>query len=310
MNTTHRFYFRALGATLAGLCLATAAAQKPIDEQATMRADGRVTVVNVAGDVKIRGWDRAELRLTGRLSENVERLDFDANGTDVSIEVVYKKRHKRDHGWDWGRDDSNTFLDIKLPSDADLDVNTVSANIDIDGHRGPQRIESVSGEIELTLSEREADVQSVSGNIDARGGQAQIEAQLSSVSGDVKVRGFNGDIEVETVSGDMDIRDVQARDAEFESVSGDIDLTITLASNGRLEMETVSGDIGLAFIGGTRGRFRIDSHSGDIDSFCGLRAERTKRYGPGYRLRGECGGGGADVSISTLSGDVRNRSRD
>jgi hypothetical protein len=55
---------------------------------------------------------------------------------------------------------------------------------------------------------------------------------------------------------------------------------------------------------------KVDSHSGDIDDFFGAEAQRTSKHGPGRRLRATAGSGNAAVNISTLSGDVRNRTRD
>lgn len=310
MNITRLIFTQAFVGLVASVALLGAHAQTPVSERADMSPSGRVSVSNIAGQVTLRGWDRPEVELTGRLADDVERLDFDSDGRNVEIEVIYKQRRKKDHGWDWGRNDSNTVLDIKLPAGAELEVSTVSANINLDGHTGVQHIESVSGDIKLTLGESEADIQAVSGNISARGRDVNIEAELGSVSGDVKLVNFRGDLEIETVSGDIDLRNGVVRHAEFESVSGDIDISIRLAANGRLEMETVSGDIGLAFLGNVDARMRVNTHSGDIDSFFGQNAERTRRHGPGKRLEASTGGASADISISTLSGDVRNRSRD
>ena len=75
-------------------------------------------------------------------------------------------------------------------------------------------------------------------------------------------------------------------------------------------METVSGDVSMEFDGVVNATVRVETHSGDIDDFFDVEAERTRRYGPGRRLRASAGDGSAVVSISTLSGDVRNRTRD
>lgn len=306
MSNTTRIFL----ATLTALLCTPALAERAIDERVSMSPDGRVSVSNIAGSVTVTGWDRNEVEVTGELSEGVERVDVDTDGGNIVIEVVLKEHNKRDQRWNWNSNDKDAQLTVRVPRLVHLEVDTTSADIDISDHTGAQQIKSVSGEIELTLGEVEANVKSISGNIEARGRDVSIEALLESVSGDIELLGFRGDLESETVSGDIEIRDSRLRDGDFESVSGDIDLRLRLASNGRLEMETVSGDVSIEFDGVVDATVRVDTHSGDIDEFFGVEAERTRRFGPGRRLRASTGEGSADIRISTLSGDVRNRTRD
>ena len=311
---THRkphFYKAPLLLIALLICAATLADSKvDIYETAQMSPEGRVSVTNIAGKVTAKGWDRSEVSLTGTMSEGIERLEFESNGRNVTIEVIYKGRGDRDHGWNWDNRGKNAQLELLMPLRADLEIETTSADIKIENHVGPQDIKSVSGDIEIALGEIEANVRSISGSIDARGRDVTIEAQLESVSGDVELVGFRGDLEAETVSGDIEVRKANIVDGEFESVSGDIDLRLKLASNGGLEIETVSGDVSLEFDGPVDARMKVDSHSGDIDDFFGAEAQRTSKHGPGRRLRATAGSGNAAVNISTLSGDVRNRTRD
>ena len=53
---------------------------------------------NIAGSVKARGWDRSEVSLTGTMSEGIERLEFESDGRNVTIEVIYKDRGDREGG--------------------------------------------------------------------------------------------------------------------------------------------------------------------------------------------------------------------
>lgn len=292
------------------LCCAMCAptwADKSIDESASIAPEGRVRIFNVSGSVDVVGWERSEVRVTGELGEGVERLDIESDGRNVSIEVTHPDNGK---GWDWRKSDRDANLKIRVPTRSQLEVATTSADIDINDHTGAQRIKSVSGSIELSLSQVEAIIKSISGNIEARGSDVNVEATLESVSGDVELIGFRGDLEMETVSGDVELRDARLRDGDFESVSGDVDLRFSLGSNGELDIETISGDVSLEFEGVIDATIRVDTHSGSIDEFFGVEAERTRRHGPGRRLRATEGEGNADISVSTLSGDVRNRTRD
>ena len=294
---------------LAFLVSAACHADTLVDETAAMSAEGRVSVSNVAGSVTVTGWERSEVRVSGELGENVEALDIESDGRNVTIEV----RHDGDKrkGWDWGNRDHDATLTVRVPVRSTLEIDTVSATIEVSDHAGRQRISSVSGNIEMVLGEVESRVKSISGQIEARGRDVSIEAGLESVSGDVEVIGFRGDIELETVSGDIELSDARVRDSDVESVSGDIDLRLRLASNGELDIETVSGDVSIELDRPIDATVRAESYSGSIDDFFGIAPERTRKYGPpNRRLRAVSGSGSADVSVSTLSGDIRNRTRD
>ncbi len=162
-----------LVSVLATACLLLGAqasfADTPIDKEASMDPRGRVTVSNVSGKVEVEGWDRAELRLTGTLGENVERLEFDADGSDVHIEVVLKKGRK---SWNWKDRSGDSDLKLQIPRQARLGVDTVSADIDVSGHLGSQNLDSVSGDIEAALGDEDSDIESVSGSITLTGATA------------------------------------------------------------------------------------------------------------------------------------------
>ncbi|MEO1574172.1 MAG: DUF4097 family beta strand repeat-containing protein [Pseudomonadota bacterium] len=294
----------------AALCFSAATqAGTSVDDTAAMDSDGRVAIENLSGRVEVSGWDRSEVRVTGELGDDVEGLEIDSDGRNVTIEVRHSNSDRRK--WDWRDNSRDATLEIRVPRRAALEVSTTSANIDVADHVGSQRIKSVSGSIDIVLSEVESQVKSISGQIEARGRDVSIDASLESVSGDVEVIGFRGDIELETVSGDIELRDARVKESDVESVSGDVDLRMRLAANGELDIETISGDVSIEFEGPVDATVRAESHSGDIDDFFGIQATRARKYGPpNRRLRATSGAGSADVSISTLSGDIRNRTRD
>lgn len=291
----------------AAVLLAAPALARDIEKRANVKADGRVSIINVAGSVEVTGGDSNEVVLSGTLSEFVERLEFDASSGDLRIEVVYGKHGGGQKGRRWGNRDMDSHLKLRLPRGVDLRVETVSANIAVRGHDGAQDLHSVSGDIDAGLGRMRTSVESVSGSIELQAQDAQIELNLETVSGDVTLDDFRGDVSVESVSADVELRNATLARASLECVSCDIAVTGRLSESARLDIETVSGSVSLALDDGVDARFRIDTHSGDIDSFFGNKAQRVSEYGPGEQLRFSVGGGRAEVRVSTLSGDVRNR---
>src|SRR4029453_8558789 len=85
---------------------------------------GEVDIVNVAGNVEVMAWDRAEVRVEADLGSGVERLDFKTDGARTSIKVVLPRMS--------GSSGSSELV-VKIPRDSSLDVNTVSADQRVKG---------------------------------------------------------------------------------------------------------------------------------------------------------------------------------
>ena len=75
-------------------CWSVAAGAEPIDRTVDAEPDGVLEVSNVAGEILIEGWDRDEVRVTGELSDDAERLDVINDGDRVIVRVVLPDRQK------------------------------------------------------------------------------------------------------------------------------------------------------------------------------------------------------------------------
>src|SRR5690606_6811660 len=61
----------------ASVLLAHAAAAETLERQAEAPAKGEVEIVNVSGEVRVIGWDRAQVRLHADLDGDVETVEFE-----------------------------------------------------------------------------------------------------------------------------------------------------------------------------------------------------------------------------------------
>ena len=110
----------------------------PINKSAAADPTGSVEVSNVSGTVTVTGWDRGTVEVTGELGDGTERLDFTTQDKVTRIKVVLP-------GKSYNVDD--TDLIIHVPAGSRLSVNTVSADIKVQGVTGAQRLQSVSADI-------------------------------------------------------------------------------------------------------------------------------------------------------------------
>jgi DUF4097 and DUF4098 domain-containing protein YvlB len=90
--------------------------------------------------------------------------------------------------------------------------------------------------------------------------------------------------------------------ARLETVNGRIRFDGGLAPKGALEVETVSGSVALT-LPDTAADFQVYTFSGTIDNQLGP-APRGGERGHGRELVFSTGGGGARISVRTLSGSI------
>lgn len=286
----------------ASALLATPAAQavQNIDRSLPTGATPAVEISNVQGRVTVSAWERQEVQVTGTIENDKTEFEFSADTRHVVIKVRPESHKSGRH--DSGRDDA--LLDIKVPAGASLDVSTVSADVSVEGVRGTQKLEAVSGNVTAATFDEEVEVRTISGDatVKGTGGKARVEAE--STSGDVTVRGVNGELQAQSVSGDVDIELGTVTRVRLETVSGNVKASLTLTPDARLTAESVSGDVTAHFAPPVNGEFDVESFSGDIESCFGPKAERKSKYAPGSELRFTQGSGGARVSVDTLSGDI------
>ena len=283
--------------TLALACLAAlpALAGTPIDQTRPLDARGRIEIENLKGRVEVRAWDRPEVKITGSLGAGVEKLSVEGDRGALHIEVKYPNR---------ANNTEPTVLVVQVPLQADLEISTVSANIDVHGVAPRElSLESVSGDIVANGAPRRAAVESVSGDVVLTFNSGDVEA--SAVSGDLTLNGrLNGEVSVETVSGNMrvDSRGERLRRLSASTVSGDAELKAALAPDGEISMESVSGDLTLIAPRDLSAKVSGESFSGDLNA-PGAKIEREE-FGPGSSFHTRYGAGKGEVRIETFSGDA------
>ena len=260
-------------------CLFMAAAYaEDVNETMDADPDGRVSISNVAGSVEVTGWSRDQVEVTGELGSRVEELIFERQGNEILIKVKVPRHNNGGISSD---------LEISVPAGSSLQVNTVSADIDVTGVEGEQQLESVSGDIEV------------------QGDGAMTRSRMNTVSGDVDADSLAGEIQAESVSGDVTTVNGRFERASLNTVNGDIVYRAALLDGGRLDIETINGTVDVEFDVDVSARFDIETFNGSIRNCFGPEAVRTSKYTPGHELKFTEGDGSGRVTINTLNGSLR-----
>lgn len=280
------------------LLVAPALADREVSETVKAKADGVVTVENTAGAIEVVGWDRDEVKVEGTLTGDAKELVVDG-GKKTRIEVKYSRRSKNLKG---GAD-----LVIHVPEASRLDVECISAGIEVHGVTGIIDAESISGDVTIGGNCRVVEAETISGRVTIDCEARAVSA--TSISGLVSASGRSSEVEAETVSGDIRLEFDTYLDLDVESVSGDATVNGDLDGGGNFGFELHSGTLKLLVPGEVNADFRITTFSGGIDNGFGQKARKTSKYAPGRELEFTNGNGDARVRIDTFSGDVVIRKR-
>jgi DUF4097 and DUF4098 domain-containing protein YvlB len=280
-----------------------AAAGTPISENRNVNADARIDVSNIRGQVTVSGWDKSEVAISGTLGEGAKGISVEGSGDHLTIKVQPPNKE----GWfSWGAEShmGDTVLDLKVPRNAEMKIEVVSADVALSGVAGRAlNVNGVSGKLRLDTDAKEVEVDSVSGNIDLTGKAER--GHLETVSGNVRARGLGGQVKFETVSGDVDAENGNYREISAGTVSGDINLRGKPAKDARVDVETMSGDVHLYLPADISAQLRASTFSGSIRSDFG--SVKEEDHGPGSSLDATIGGSDSRVTLKTFSGDIEIR---
>lgn len=258
-----------------------AAGQETIQETLAATEDGTVKITNAAGSVRVRGWDRDSVAVTGTLGAGSEGLDFSVTGRETRIRVVLPQgASERLRGTD---------LVVRVPGESHVAVRAAAADVDVDSVNGVVDAESVSGRVRVAGFPRMVYAQSAGGDVDVEAMSKVVRAE--SVEGTVTVRDARGYVEVSTISGDAVLEGRDVWEGEVTTVSGRIRFEGSFADNGSFYFESHSGDIGLSLTGGADPAFEIVSFSGAVED--------------SVTNDSDGGGPGSLVKIKTFKGSVR-----
>lgn len=267
-----------------------ARAGREIRRKLAASPDGLVTIRNPVGFVRVVGWRRNEVEVSGALGERVRQMVFTRSGDRVNIDVIAK-----------GLGDS-TDLEVNVPALSRLDVNTHSAGIVVLEMLGPVDLESMNGGIEVSGSPREVRAGCVSCEMELRAAADLIRGE--TVNGPIHLEDAVGLVDLSTVSGRLEVRTRKARAVSMTSVTGPITFDGVLGRDGSLYAETHNGIIQLAFPGNLEADFDVVNIAGPMENGFAGEVVHVPGRATARELRFSTGSGGARIKVRSFSGPV------
>jgi DUF4097 and DUF4098 domain-containing protein YvlB len=297
-----------------------AAAQRQVNARLDAASNPTVEISLNTGSVRVVGWGRSEVQVTGSVAREGDRVAVEGGGRRVEVNV----QGNRGRG-------GPANLEVRVPAGASVEVNTTAAPITVTGVNGTVEVTSQAGAVTVQGRPRSIEATAHAGAIivDAEtervvltalagpvrlAGTVRNRAEVTAMAGAVEIPGAVGELEVNALNGAVRVANVTGGRVEINSVSGSVSVagtrlrgnvesvsgavTVSGSLGGALNVASHAGSVTLQLPGSTNARVEITSFNGGVSSDWRLTRD-------GRDWRGTLGSGGSTLSVTTFSGAVR-----
>jgi Putative adhesin len=261
----------------------TTDSREKLEHRFSVGANSELSVSNVSGRIGVTADDGSEIIVrhhktgSSRSLENTQ-VEVHQDGNRVTVQTKSGPVGLIN----FGRASSVNY-EITVPRDCSIRLHAVSADVDLRGSRAGAGIQTVSGKVGLC---------DIAGDI-----------TITTVSGDVVASELSGTLVARTTSGDGEFLTSRLRRFSVNTVSGDFTIDTPLITDEHCNAKTVSGDLELLLPADGGATIQLKSISGSVS--CEVPAEIIKA---GRRhWQGRVNGGGGNVDMNSVSGDLRIR---
>ena len=288
-------------ALLALTALAPRASAEEFSKVYSISGRAQVRVDTNDGSVRIATGDgkQVEFRVIYNGYEINKNLHIDTRQDGDSVEI--NARVTGHWGFSFGGNHRNVRIEVRMPKDADLQIDTGDGSVET---------QPVNGRVKIHTGDGSVKAQAVSGSVD-----------IDTGDGSITVEGAKGDIRLHTGDGHIDARNL---DGKVDANSGDGHIKI----DGRLDalnVKTGDGSIDARIEPGSKltGGWSIHTGDGSVDVVLppDLQANIDASTNDGHislgipvtvegpfsnsQLHGKMNGGGQSLTIHTGDGSIR-----
>lgn len=252
------------------------------------------------GDIRVIGWDRDSVELTGIVPTGVKAQLFGgspserARGLKMFVEAPSEQS---------GREGK---LVLRVPHGARVWLKTGSADMDVTGVTGGLDMNVVGGSITVHGSPREVRAESMDGSVTIDGAPEWLRAKTAT--GDIMIRG-GMDVGASTISGTIRTSGGEVERAKLESTTGAISFASRLARGASVELETHSGPIDIQVSFKADVDLDVATMTGAIDNQWSRPRPVAGREGRGMTLQTSGGMGGPKIAARSFKGTVQIRGK-
>jgi hypothetical protein len=273
-----------------------------VDRRYAMAPDASIRIAGAISNLRIVGWDRDSLVITGTVPAGWR---FDGG---IASSVVGPSRGAK--FYIEGTTDvfpTSAALELRVPARARVWAKSGSAEIDVSGVTGGLDLNIVGGSVNVQSTPRELNIESMDGDVRVQGGASWL--RVKTATGNVDVRGGSEDAGVSTVSGTVRVNDGRYERGKFETVTGDVIYGGEVGYKGSVDITTHSGAIELRLPPRPSVELDAVTVTGTIEN--GVTSSRAVkgREGRGMELGFSSGSGDTRMVIRSFKGNVTLRQR-
>ena len=293
------------GVFVALLAAATAVAPLAWAEETvksfTVSGRANVRVETNDGSVRVSSGDgkQVEFRVEYQGYELNKTLTVETRQDGDKVELVARVK---DHwGISWGHNSRNLRIEVRMPREADLSVNTgdgsvqaasINGTVNVHTGDGSVKADSLTGTIDLHTSDGSITVDTLKGDIRLRTGDGSIEAR--NMDGKVAADSGDGHIRLE---GRFDALNVKTGD-------GSVNTQVQPGSKMTTGWSVRTGDGSVDILLPSDFQANIDATTGDGHISLGVPVTVEGTFSKS-QVRGKLNGGGQELLIHTGDGSIR-----
>jgi hypothetical protein len=268
-------------------------AQERIDRRIALNPNASVKAFVPAGSVRLVGWNRDSLVITGTLGRG-SHFSFGGDRRGVKFGVSDDARSEAAQP---------SHFDVYVPIASRVAVKCVSADIDATDLSG--WFYTVGGHIHLRGRASEVEAEAMDGDITVAVWAPWVRARTGS--GTLRLGGRIQDASASSITGPVMISADGLTRGKFGSVTGNVVFAAPLGEGGIFDFDDHSGAVELRLPPTTAGSFQLTTVEGIIDNNITSWRPASLGTGRGQALAFQIGSGGAHVTIRTFKGTIRLR---
>jgi DUF4097 and DUF4098 domain-containing protein YvlB len=262
-----------------------------------MAPDASIRVAGAISNLRIVGWDRDSLVITGTVPVG-SRFDggIAAAATGPSRGAKFFVEGATDVF------PTAAALEVRVPTKARVWAKSGSADIDVSGVTGGLDLNIVGGSVTVQGTPRELNIESMDGDVRVQAGAAWL--RVKTATGNVDLRGGSEDAGVSTVSGTVRVSDGRYERGKLETVTGEVIYEGEVGSKGSVDITTHSGAIELRLPPKPSLELDAVTVTGTIEN--GVTSSRPipGREGRGMELGFSSGSGDTRIVVRSFKGNV------
>lgn len=252
------------------------------------------------GDIRLVGWDRDSVELSGVVPTGARVELFAGSATEQAKGV---KMYVEAPPEQTGREGK---LTLRVPRGARVWIKTGSADVDCAGVTGGVDLNVVGGSITVHGNPKEVRAESMDGAVIIDGSPEWLRAKTAT--GDITMRG-GIDVGASTISGTIRASGGEVERAKLEATTGAIAFSSTMARGASVELETHSGPIDIGMPPSASAEIDIATITGAIDNQRTAARPSPGREGRGMTLQISSGMGSARLVVRSFKGTVQLRAK-